>query len=315
MKITPFRCQITNLIKFIVFIAVLSSAHIHNAIAVEANARILLDKKLQQLTGNIKNKPFPIALLFDTEYRDGLGKTHLYLLSNIRYATFVNFFKQNTWCNALILQIHIKACRQYENKKLDIYLGTDNYAEPDDVFKFEYKIVKQTLEKDYLHIAMKADDGPMDSENYHIGVEIIPAKNGKSLVHFYLRARYGIFTRTAMGAYLLTSGSDKIGFTNVSKDPSDEPVYQRGVEGILERNAMRYVLAFFAYLESNPRGDSDNWFQTSLQRWHRYTEQFHKQLYEISLQDYVDLKKREYQNQLKLLSPTAQFPDEEWPGD
>jgi len=276
----------------------------------------ILKSKLQQLNNSSLRDHHPLPLTFETTYIDGQGSTHLYLLSDISYTSFAQFFGKNTWCEALILQIHIKACLQHSNNLLDIYLGTDDYAEPDDVFKFEYVVNKRELSSDYLQLSMTAQDGPLDSKNYRINLEIIPTVDGKSFIHFHFQAFYGFFIRTTISTYLLTAGRNKVGFSILNPTSTGQFKYLTGMEGILERNAIRYVLAFLAYLEVNPKEENKNWLDDSLQRWHRYTEKFYQQLYEISLDDYRQLKKAEYKNQLMLENPELSVEsNEEWPGD
>jgi len=296
------------------FVGCLYSPYPSNASNLDIHAA--LTTKLQQLNRSSLRDHHPLPLMFETTYVDGYGSTHLYLLSDISYASFTHFFEKNTWCEALILQIHIKACVQHNNDLLDIYLGTDDYAEPDDVFKFEYLVNKRELSRNQLQLSMTALDGPLDSKNYRINLEIIPIADGKSFLHFHFQAFYGFFIRTTISTYLLTAGRNKVGLSILNPTSVGELKYQTGMEGILERNAIRYVLAFIAYLEVNPKGDNKNWLVDGLQRWHRYTEKFYLQLYDMSLEDYMLLKMAEYKNQLVLENPELLVePNEEWPGD
>ena len=97
--------------------------------------------------------------------------------------------------------------------------------------------------------------------------------------------------RIAMKTYLATVGSAKVGF---SKDTDGS--YVGGVRGLVERNTMRYYLAIDAFLGSlnTPAAKRvDQRFAT----WFDATEQYPRQLHELERQDYLQMKKNEYQRQ------------------
>ncbi|MFV2055827.1 MAG: hypothetical protein ACC707_05130 [Thiohalomonadales bacterium] len=314
MRHAPMDCKLFSIFRCLtIFLACyISGAPYTLADSIDVRRNILQDK-LKLLSYAPGNDYYPIPISINTKYYSGAGSTQLLVISEIPYTAFKAFLSQDKWCDALILQIHIKACIQKSARILDVYLGSNDYAEPEDVFRFEYTLTKQTIHANYLYIAMSAQEGPLFSRDYRISLEIVPTADGKSLLNFELSAYFGFFTRAAIQAYLLTIGRNKVGFSILATDKVGQPVFQKGTKGILERNAMRYLLAFFAYLEVNPDQERDKqWLDKSLRRWHHYTEVFREQLYEIDLEAYLVQKKAEYQNQLDLLNGVKK---EEWPGD
>jgi hypothetical protein len=71
----------------------------------------------------------------------------------------------------------------------------------------------------------------------------------------------------------------------------------------VERNAVRYYLALQAFLETQQL-QPDLRFAAAAELWYDLTEQFHDQLYEMDRADYLDIKRRERIQQLRLQQMT-----------
>src|SRR5690606_28846473 len=97
-------------------------------------------------------------------------------------------------------------------------------------------------------------------------------------------------TRTAQRLYFSTAGRHRVGFSREGERPI------RGLRGMMERNTMRFYLALQAYLEA----PGDEALAERLSRWHALTQEYPEQLKEMSLEEYLDTKQREYQNQQAL---------------
>jgi hypothetical protein len=111
-----------------------------------------------------------------------------------------------------------------------------------------------------------------------------------------------MISRFGTRGYLATLGRDKIGFTLTGGD-ADNPEYIQGILGIVERNAVRYYLALQAYLETRQLQPGLR-FAAAAELWYDLTEQFHDQLYEMDRADYLDIKRRERIQQLRLQQMT-----------
>ena len=99
-----------------------------------------------------------------------------------------------------------------------------------------------------------------------------------------------------MKGYLATIGRDKVGFTTTGKQPNGQPIYIKGVRGVVERNTMRYYLAidtYLAALNTPPEGQ----LEKRLQLWFNGTDQYARQLHEVERGDYLAMKRSEYQRQ------------------
>ena len=82
-------------------------------------------------------------------------------------------------------------------------------------------------------------------------------------------------------------------------DSDGKPVFIKGLQGIIERNCMRYFLALQSYLDT-ASFPADKRFEASLNEWYDFTLKYKRQLYEVDRKDYLSAKHREYANRLQL---------------
>ncbi len=165
------------------------------------------------------------------------------------------------------------------------------------VLRYEFRIVE--AEEDYFRVVLTAAEGPLDTRDYALELEAIPLATGGTFVHLGYACHYGFGTRMFMAGYFATSGSDKVGFSVVGADAKGNPVYVDGIEGLMERNSVRYQLAIQAYLDTLavPEGQR---FERRIARWFDLTERFRPQLFELEQEEYLRNKRRERSDQLRL---------------
>ena len=212
-----------------------------------------------------------------------------------------------TWCDIVPLHLNIKACtyQQQDNKcLLTFYTGRKFYESPDDVYIIRYLYNPLVREKDYIDIDLTADTGPLGTENYNISVDAIPLNDDSTFLHFSYSYQYGLLASVAMGTYFLTLGSGKIGFSIVGENDSGEPVYVEGKRGVIERNVVRYYFAIQSYLDTLDVPPEQR-FQARLVRWFELTEQHARQLHELDKDKYLEYKRRERKDQLRLQTEIA----------
>ena len=106
-----------------------------------------------------------------------------------------------------------------------------------------------------------------------------------SFVHFRYAYRSSALSRLAVDTYLATLGRDKVGFTVLGTGSDGHPLFVGGQRGVVERNAVRYLLAVQAELEVERGGATS-------ERWPR-------QLHELDRDDYLAIKRRERAEQLR----------------
>ena len=158
---------------------------------------------------------------------------------------------------------------------------------------FIYKVA--TSNADFMRVELAAKEGPLGTGNYLIALELIEIDPQRSFMHIQYSYTQGVLARVATSAYFATRGRDKVGFTRI-QDGDDPPRLVRGIRGALERNTMRYYLAFDAYLAALA-SPAPLRFEKSIQRWFTDTERFARQLREVKHDDYITMKRGQYLRQ------------------
>lgn len=208
------------------------------------------------------------------------------------------FAKPANWCETMILHLNVQYCRADTSNghpQLSAAVGKNTNQPLDDTHRinFIYKVTPPTT--DYLGVELAAKEGPLGTSDYRIALELTALPGQRSFMHIQYSYTQGPMARYASGVYFSTKGRDKVGFTWV-KDEGNEPHLVRGTRGALERNTMRYYLAFDAYLRSLS-APAPQRFEQSLEIWFADTERFARQLREVKHDDYIAMKRDQYQRQ------------------
>ena len=199
-------------------------------------------------------------------------------------------------CHAIVLHINIKGCvindAGQRKPSVELYVGKKEYQHPENAFKVQYEFSIGEQRENYTLISMTADNGPLNTENIAIYIEFLPVDSQTSFIHFAYSANYGGLARFALNTYLSTLGRNKVGFSEVGVDAHGEPVYIKGIQGIVERNTMRYFFALNSYFSAYSQPEAQR-FDASLNRWFDYVEKYPKQLYEVPRDEYIKAKYKE----------------------
>ena len=256
--------------------------------------------KYTQLVPQLRNNQFQRELYLESADSAYDLKGEIYAVVDYPFAV-VNAALNNPahWCDVLILHLNVKYCHASGNQAgtvLIVNLGRKYYQPLADAYRvaFNYRGIITT--PDYFAVELKAGNGPLFTNDYRIGIEATPIKEGRTFLHFTYAYSFGLTGRLAMRSYLATIGRDKVGFAVTGKLPNGQPDYIQGVRGVVERNTMRYYLAIDAYLSALAKPPRDQ-LEKRLQNWYNSTEQYARQLHEVELKDYLDMKRREYQRQ------------------
>jgi len=272
-----------------------------NVYAVEKTAsNIPLRAKYMELTKQLNNNQFQRALYLNSMETSHDLKGEIYAVVDYPFPTVNAALNDPShWCDVLILHINIKYChadKSLTGTALTVNLGK-KYAQPlADTYRVEFNYREVITTPDYFALELNAENGPLSTRDYHIWVEATSIKGGRTFLHFTYAYAFGLAGNLAMQGYLATIGSDKVGFTVTGKAPDDTTSYIKGVRGVVERNTMRYYLAIDAYLSGlNTPGKEQ--LEQRLLRWYQSIEQYPRQLHEVELNDYLAMKRREYQRQ------------------
>ena len=199
------------------------------------------------------------------------------------------------WCDVMLLHLNVKSCvHRVEDARefLDLYLGRKHMQTPDDASRLAFSFTSRTSEQ-VFQATLNADQGPYGTSDYLFTLSAIPIEDG-IFVELELANRVGYAERLA-DVYFNTIGRFKVGFTKLGKDIFGRDKFVKGRIGAAERNVVRYMLALEVAL-SDLGAEFIDWAG----RWHKATQQFKKQLYEVGRRDYLKNKRREYANQVLL---------------
>jgi hypothetical protein len=100
--------------------------------------------------------------------------------------------------------------------------------------------------------------------------------------------------KLALDGYLATIGKHKVGFTIKDYDEDSQPVYVQGLQGIVERNSMRYFIAIRSLLDTSD-SQGEQW-ETRIEQWYELAKGFERQFMEVRDREYIETKRKEYAN-------------------
>ena len=222
-----------------------------------------------------------------------------YAVINYPFATVAAAFTTPAiLCEPLILHLNVQYCRDAsgEQPALSVALGKKTNQALEDTHRIKLLFNVAESSADFMRVELTAEKGPLGTGNYLIALELIALDREHSFMHIRYSYTQGFMARVATSIYFATSGRDKVGFTLVKDDADEPPHLVGGIRGALERNTMRYYLAFDAYLQTLDQPKPLR-FEQSIERWFAETERFARQLHEVKRDDYLTMKRGQYLRQ------------------
>jgi hypothetical protein len=251
-----------------------------------------LNARYAELRSALSQSPFQRPLVLQSGTSDSAPQGDVYALMDQPFpAMGASLRRPASWCAILLLQTNVKRCSSegdVAEPRLAVRIArkyTDSAEEAHRVV-FAYRV--QAVQPDYLRVELAADEGPVGTRHYRLQFEAIPVDAGRVFVHLSYAYEAGLAARLATRAYLASAGRDKIGFSVSGHDASGRPVFVRGIQGVAERNTMRYFLAIEAFL-ATPSAHVEE----RLRRFHASLERYPAQLHETDLDEYLAMKLRE----------------------
>ncbi len=246
-------------------------------------------------------RQLPIHLEF--EEPRGRFRAAVYSIVEQRFGTVSEALgRPANWCEILPLHFNVKSCTygpRTGDPLLTLYLGRKFYQEPDAAQRLPLSFEVLSAEPDYFEISLRAEKGPMHTRNYVLSLSAIPLAAERTFVHLGYSHDIGLTTRIAMFGYLQTLGRGKVGFSVVGRSSDGRPIHVGGVQGVIERNAMRYHLAVKAYLETLEVSGPQR-LERRIERWFELTGGYQGQLFEMDRDEYLQSKRQEWENQVRL---------------
>jgi len=258
-----------------------------------------LRERYEALTLALEQSPIQPGLRVESVESSSAPRGDAYAVIHYPFATVAAAFTQpQNWCESLILHLNVQYCQAIANDagpQLSAAVGKKTNQPLEDTHRIDFIYKVAASSADYTRVELSSRDGPFDTANYLIVLELVALDERRAFLHLRYSYTQGFLTRWATAAYFATRGRDKVGFTWIHGE-DEAPQLVRGIRGALERNTMRYYLAIDAYLQvlGSP---APLRFEQSLELWFADTERFARQLREVSHDEYITMKRGQYRRQ------------------
>lgn len=261
-----------------------------------------LQNQYQELRNLAQRGPFGVPLSVQSEVRSDQVSAEVHgIIEHPFEAVKAALSTPASWCEFAPLHMNVKACTfqmQSYDTLLTLYIGRRYYQSPEDASSQPYQFAVHTGEPGSLSVALSAPQGLFGTTAHRLQLEAT-GMEGRTVV--VLRSSYvpSVVTRLMTAIYLATVGRNKVGFSREDAGPPASPRYVKGFRGLVERNAMRYYLAFEAFLDMQSVPVIHR-FEACINAVYDLMEQYPAQLHEMGKAEYLDAKRRERENQLRL---------------
>lgn len=292
----------------------LLSISLHLAASASSDYEALLFS-YKQNQAKMSNGDFREALTIKSSFSNDLATGEIHALIDTDFASVASRLSNTgQWCDMLELHINVKACygdglstagqsESLVKNGIRLYVGRNFYQPIEDAYLMEYKLSVIKRSGDYLKMALTADKGPFGTSEYLLEFEAIPISEKTTFIHFKYSYHYGFLARVALKGYLATLGRKKVGFSIDEYDENNNPVYVKGVQGIVERNSMRYFIAIRTFLDTFALNNQD--WSNRINYWYQLALPYKRQLLEVNDRKYLKTKKEEFEKRVSLETALA----------
>ena len=260
------------------------------------------------LEASFASNQYGAPISIQSTFQDNAANGEVYALLDHDFASVVQTLgKASQWCDLLLLHINIKGCennsKDSATNNMKVYVGRNFYQTPDEAYSMQYQFTVTNVEDNFAQVELSSADGPFGTSDYLLTFEAVPFDESKTFIHFKYSYQYGVMAKLAINSYLATLGRQKVGFSVEGYDENNEPVYVKGLQGIVERNSMRYFIAISSHIDTYAL-DRKQW-HPRIDRWYNLAKRFNRQLIEVNDGNYIETKQQEFANREKLA--TAQL--------
>ncbi len=255
-----------------------------------------LRAKHASLEDQLRQNQFKRPLVLDSTETQNRVKGDIYAILEYPFKTVsAGLNNPGHWCDVMLLHVNTKYCHAIAGSSgttLRVNIGKKTPEELTDATRVEFNYSVAAVTPEYLEILLNAQNGPLGTSDYRIGLEAVALQNAKTFLHLTYSYAVNFAGRLAMQTYLGTLGRGKVGFTLIGKLADGQPDYIDGVRGLVERNTMRYYLAIDAFLASTSAPPAAQ-LEQRLQSWFTAIERYPRQLLDIDRAAYLEMKRAE----------------------
>jgi hypothetical protein len=277
-----------------------------DAATAETAAADALRNRYAALRPQLEQSPFQRPLYLESAAGPHAAQGDVFALVDHSLASITgSLTNPDNWCDVLLLHPNVKFCRtdsHGERTVLRVAMATKRDQTLENAHEVEFDCSVAAPRADFTEAELLAAHGPFGTRGYRIALQAVALENGQTFLHLQYSFGYGLQARFAMGLYLATAGSDKVGFTMVAPSADRPPRPVRGIRGAVERNAMRYYLAVESHVAALAAPEPER-FERRIEHWFDATETYATQLHEMDRDAYLSMKRQEYQRQQALNQP------------
>jgi hypothetical protein len=258
-----------------------------------------LQARYSAMTASLAQSPFrrPLVLQAGSSTRTPHGDVYA-VIEHPFDAVGSSLQSPQSWCALLILQTNIKRCAlagSASDQRLQVAVARRRTDPVDEAQSVEFRYGLKSAQANYVSVDLAAAEGPVGTRNYRLRFEAVAIGAGQTFVHLSYAYEAGFAAQMATSAYLGTTGRAKIGFSLAGQDARGHPLYVRGIQGVAERNTMRYFLAIESFLATLSVPSAQR-VDKRLRHFHASLERYPAQLRETELTEYLEMKRREAQS-------------------
>ena len=266
-----------------------------------------LSGRYPELQEAARRGPFGLPLQVRSEERETLVSAEIHgIIDHPFRALAATFTDPGGWCDFLVLNPNIKTCtfrREAQESLLTLYIGSKSYRAPESATEQVYRFLVRARQPEYVAISLTAPRGLLGTTAHRFEFEA-GSVAGKTVVALSSSFEPSMLSKLLTGIYLSTLGRNRIGFSREATEAGVPAGYVRGVKGMIERNVMRYYLALKAFLDTSDR-PADRQFEARASLAYDLMDLYPAQLRQMKKAEYLDIKSREHQNQLRLQQKLA----------
>ncbi len=253
-----------------------------------------LQARYAELQPELARSPFRRPLLLQSNDSSSAPLGEVWALLDHPFEAVATALQQpRHWCDILMLQTNVKRCLPAgggAQQRLEVAIAR-RYTDPvDQAQPMAFDFTVPAMQPRYLAVALSAAQGPLGTQNYRLRFQAVPAGDRQTFMHLSYAYEMGMAARMATSVYLSSAGKDKVGFSVAGRDEQGRPQYVRGMQGVAERNTMRYFLAIDTFLDTASAP-----IDARLRRFHDALERYPAQLHETEQAEYLAMKRRETQ--------------------
>jgi hypothetical protein len=261
-----------------------------------------LQRWYQELRDISQRGPFGVPLHMQSEERNDQVSAEVHAILEHPFDTVkAALASPASWCEIAPLNVTVKACTyqaQGQETLLTLYIGRKFYQRPQEAASQPYQLVVHAGEPGALSVLLSALRGIFGTTAHRFQLEAAGVQ-GRTVIALHTSYVQGAAARLATAVYLATLGRDKVGFSREGGGPGGSPGYVKGLRGMVERNIMRYYLAIEAFLDTQTV-PAPHRFEARLNTAYELMERYPLQLHDLEKAEYLDAKRRERQDQLRL---------------